>query len=162
MANIVISFSHVLSNKGYPKGTFPIFYDHFINELKNLGNNVYYIDNNPMSLNINKPQNELSFIKKLKKVEPDLIILFNNRFPDIDLSEHFDCPVVIYGVDTCLLYSNTDTLKKNKTYKYIISSTDDIKSLNDILNISQDRILKIPFFTGINAENREVESNIVL
>ena len=160
MANIVISFSHVLSNKGYPPGTFPVFYDHFINELKNLGNNIYYIDNVPMSLKIKK-QNERILISKIKKLHPDLIILFNNRFPDIDLSKHFDCPIIIYGVDTVLLYSNIDTLKNNNTYKYIVSSSDDIKSLKETLNVSEDRILKIPFFTGIKAEKTEIKNNIV-
>lgn len=159
MANIFISFSHVLYKKSNAQGVFPVFYDLFISKLIEFGNNVYYMDSNPMSTNIEAPSNK-NFLKPLHDIKPDLIILFNNRFPKIDLSKHFDCPVCIYGVDTVLLYSNKEILKTNSNYKYIVCSSEDITLLKEQFNVSEDRVLKIPFFTGVNAEEKPIQSNI--
>ena len=156
MAKVFLAFFNGLIGV-QNKYALPVFYEAFINGLIQNGNEVFACMHNHFGgLNSSIPVKLLSAIKEFN---PDLIILFNNHFYDI--SKDFECPIIIYEVDSPLYYGNTATIKNSpERYKFFVASSSSIDILINSFNISSKNILHIPFFTSIKAENIEKTHNI--
>ena len=135
----------------------PCFYESFINGLIKYGNKVFaHVSKKFIFSEKQIPQN---LLHEIEKFNPDLIILFNNNFYDI--SEKFDCPIIIFDVDSPLYYSNqTNLLKKPNRYKYIVTQEEVKKIIEDKYKVSQKNILIAPFFTEIKNEKLAIKHNI--
>ena len=127
MAKIFLAFYNgIRSSKD--KNAMPIFYETFIKGLENAGNEVFAI----MHSFWNKDFDEIPplLLEEIKSFNPDLIFLFNNSF--YDLSKHFECPIIIYEVDSPIYYRNVNNIKSTPNrYKYFVaasSSTEIISS----------------------------------
>ena len=156
MAKIFISFFNGIIDEANPSAM-PPFYETFINGLVNSGNEVlahpvyqwYGVE----------PHCPRDLLIRIQNFEPDLMIFFNNHFYDV--SNKFDCPIVIYEVDSILHYYNKKALKQNQNrYHYIVSQTDSIETLQKELGITKDRIGYLPFFTQMRAEKIPQTTNI--
>lgn len=157
MAKVFMGFYNGVAIENDPSAM-PCFYESFINELKKIGNEVLYCFHSDFSYPFNEPASP-EFIQDLKNFNPDLIILFNNKF--YDLSKDFDCPIVIYEVDSFLYYSNKQNLKNNPDrYKFIVPQSSSVKILNEELGIQKKNICYVPFFTSIMPENLSQSTNI--
>lgn len=157
MAKIFMAFFNgvAIPNNNY---VMPCFYESFIMELKKLGNDVVYSFHDNFGYPFNEPASP-QFIQDLKNFNPDLIILFNNKFHD--LSADFDCPIVVYEVDSFLYYANKQKLKNNPDrYKFMVPQLDSINILNEELGVKKENICYVPFFTSINAEEIPQTTNI--
>lgn len=156
MANIFISFYNGVSDPNNPNAI-PCFYETFCNCLEKLGNKLFVYTRRSFNLDFeNIPKNLLS---EIKEFNPDLIILFNNAFYDV--SKHFDCPIVVYEVDSPLLYLNKEGLKKNiSRYKFFVPQEESVKVLQEQFGVDKKDILLVPFFTEIRAEDTEFKTNI--
>ena len=155
MKKIFISFSNDIIDDNNPNAM-PCFYESFIHGLEAAKNDVlvYYehfwnaIGKCPTTL-----------LDRIKKFDPDLIIFFNNAFYDVH--DEFDCPIIIYEVDSLLYYRNIKILKRSPNrYYYFVPQTDSIEILEKELNISKDRIYYLPFFTEVRADNTPQITNI--
>lgn len=152
MAKIFIAFY----NLGRKKGDFnamPPFYESFINGFKRAGNDVlcFHQKNFYRSFDMNVPEVQVEIIKRF---DPDLCILFCNKFWDI--SKIVDCPILIYDVDSPLEYAGKDNLCKNiDRYKFVVSQTGGIKLIEDLFGIKKKNIEYIPFFTEIKSDSKE-------
>ena len=159
MAKIFLTFFNGLKNEN-DKYAIPIFYESFINGLKDNGNEVFALIHKEWSKswNENIPQDLLN---RIKEFSPDLIIIFNNKF--YDLSPYFDCPIIVYEVDSPLYYGNKDKLLANPNrYKYFVPSSNSINVLNNDFGVDKKNILLIPFFTEVKAKKVEKLYNISL
>lgn len=148
VAKVFISFYNAVLDVN-DKHAMPCFFESFIKGLEEKGNStLVYSHNDPIKMEGFIPKELLTSIKCF---DPDVIILFNNCFYDI--SDQFDCPIVIYEVDSVLYYSNKDKIAKNPNrYYYFVPQTDSIQILNDTLNVDKKNILYVPFFTSIEAD----------
>ena len=108
MPNVFLSFSGGIENNSH----FPLFYEAFINGLQKHGNNVLFVAD-PSKGKLKKT------VKKIKEFSPDLIILFNNHFPKYNFFNDFDCPVVVYAVDSILYWQNKVGHAKNCTHTHL-------------------------------------------
>lgn len=153
---IFLTFFNGIKN-GKDKYAIPLFYEAFINGLKDNGNDVFtYIHKN---WNLQGDNIPLDLLNKIKNFNPDLILIFNNKFYDI--STYFECPIAIYEVDSPLYYGNKDKLKANPNrYKYFVPSTNSIDILRNDFGVDKKNILLVPFFTEIRAKNSENLFNI--
>lgn len=157
MTKIFIAFFNGVAVEGN-NSIMPCFYESFIKELEKAGNVVMYSFHSDFACQFNEPA-PTDFISGLKKFNPDLIILFNNKF--YDLSSDFDCPIVVYEVDSVLYYSNKENLKNNPDrYKYIVPQVDSIKLLEDTLGVKSDNVCYVPFVTAIQRERIPQLTNI--
>ena len=156
MARIFTSF--YMSNF-LPEGAICCFYEGFIKGLKDKGNDVFAYISNDFAYDFSKPiPNNL--LEKIKKFNPDFIFLFNNKFYDI--SKEFDCPIIIYEVDTPLYYSNKNILKQNiDRYKFIVGQPASYDVLINEYKAKEKNILIAPYFTEVRNENVEIKNNIV-
>lgn len=155
--NILISLCSPIQSK-IDKYAIPLFYENIINEFSSLGHNIHvYVTKEWNKDYINCfPEKIYSFINE---ISPDLCILFNNTFYDI--SDYISCPIIIYDVDTPSFFCNKEVLKSNVgRYLFIESQTSSVEFLQYEYNCPKNNILKVPFFTGIKARKREIESNL--
>lgn len=156
MARIVVTFFNAIAKDETP-GVFPCFYESFINGLMSAGNQILSVPFSKWNMVGEKCPARL--LNKIKEFNPDLMIFFNNRFYDV--SKDFDCPIVIYEVDSFLYYSNCDCLRKNPNrYHYIVPQTDSIDILQQELRVERQRIRLMPFFTEIRSQNIPQTTNI--
>ena len=139
---------------------FPPFYEGFINELQQNGNEVLvYANADTFGYQFEEdiPNNILS---ELKEFNPDLFIFFSNKFWDV--SEHFDCPIIVYGDDSPVIYSNKKALaKKRNRYLYIVSQQTDIQEVVDYFKVDKTQIAYMPFVTSIMNRKTKKNKNIV-
>ena len=156
MARIFLSFFNGIQCED-DENVMPAFYEAFCNGLKQNGNDVFVVMHLYWGKNLGKAPALL--LKEIKNFNPDLIILFNNAF--YDLSKDFDCPIVVYGVDSPLYYSNKECLKKNpQRYTIFELQEASAETLRQDFNIPAENIHILPFFTEIRAENKEFKRNI--
>lgn len=158
MAKIFVA----LYNFGRKKDDFdamPPFYESFINGLKDAGNDVLCFHQKTYTRDF---EGEIPALQKriLMKFNPELCILFNNKFWDI--SNIVDCPIIIYDVDSPLVYSGTDRLKANvERYKFVTSQSAGIELIKDTFSALESSVALIPFFTEIHHNSETpVTSNI--
>lgn len=157
MAKIFMAFFNGIA-KDNDNSIMPCFYESFIMELEKAGNKVKYCFHSHFSHQFNEPA-PADFIDDLKSYNPDLIIIFNNKF--YDLSADFDCPIVVYEVDSVLYYSNKENLKNNPDrYKYIVPQIGSIRILNDELGVKSKNICCLPFFSSVQREKIPQLTNI--
>lgn len=156
MANIVVSMYSYLNNKK-DENNLPPFYEGFINGLKENGNNVlcYYHNSFDCDFEKNIPEEILCNIKLFN---PNIFIFFNNNFWDI--TKQFDCPIIIYDVDSPNLYANKEKLSKNlNRYKFIVNQSSGIKLIKDF-GVNEKSVIYVKPFTSIRAEKKEKINNI--
>lgn len=158
MAKILVSLYNNFIKQTDKIDVLPPFYEGFLKGLKELGNEVLcfvYKDwGKDFSTDI---PNEIE--KKIRSFNPDLCIFFNNNFWDV--SKIFDCPILVYDVDSPNMYANLNKIQKNPNrYKFITiqsTMTDVIKSITgtDFKNIRH-----VHSFTSIKAKNTAIVRNI--
>lgn len=157
MANVVVALYNFLLRSGNPNAI-PPFFEGFINGLKDAGNNVLCFQWNQPQIQLDETIPE-KYLEKLKNFQPDIFILFNNQFWDI--TKHFDCPIIIYDVDSPNAYANIDLIKEKKErYKFIINQSSGIEFVKEKFNCDGKSIISIPPYTSIKAEDKEFKRNI--
>lgn len=135
----------------------PLFYEGFIKGLQDNGNEVFAIMHSYWNKDFNEIPSDL--LQDIRNFNPDLIFLFNNNF--YDLSKEFDCPIIVYEVDSPLYYRNKNTLIKNpERFNFFVANSTSIDILKNEFNVPKKNILHVPFFTSIQAENIEQTKNI--
>lgn len=156
MSKIFLSFFNGIELCS-PNHKIPSFYESFINGLKDFGNDVFaYYDNN-----WHKEFREISeeLLKEIKVFNPDIIILFNNYFYDV--SEYFECPIIIFEVDSPIYFWNKDKIASNPNrYKFFVCQTESVEYISNVFNVSKKNIFKISFFTDQKAKNIPQVQNI--
>lgn len=156
MARILISFFNGITDFDNPNAM-PCFYESFLSEFQKNGNDVLYYENKLWGKDF--PQAPKSFVNKIKKFNPDLIILFNNCC--FDLSKHFDCPILIWEVDSPIYFSNKKKISENPNrYIFITAQTASQKIIENVFGVNQKNIHHFPFATSIIAENIPQTNNI--
>lgn len=156
MAKIFIGFFNGIREAKDPYAM-PIFYEAFIKGLKENGNKVFAVMHPTWNAQFGEVPEKL--LAEIKTFNPDLIFLFNNSF--YDLSKHFDCPIVIYEVDSPLYYNNQEILKaKPERFQYFVSASTSEEILINDFKVPKKNILQVPFFTAVQAENIEKKHNI--
>ena len=157
MSKIFISFFNGINAPENPNAM-PCFYETFIGGLKESGNDLLiYSDNKFFGEDFKKIPQKL--LNQLKEFNPDLLIFFNNYFYDV--SKEFDCPIIIYEVDSPLFYSNKDALKGNiSRYKFFVPQSESVKILTEQWGANKKNIFQVPFFTEIKAEKIPQTQNI--
>ena len=156
MKKIFVSFFNAIRDGENPNAM-PCFYESFISGLKAANNEVLVYSIYQWN-KIGKKCPEI-LLNRIKEFGPDLFIFFNNAFYDV--SGEFDCPIIIYEVDSFLYYTNIEALKKHPNrYYYFVPQTDSIGILQKQLNISKDRSYYLPFFTEIHSDDTPQITNI--
>ncbi len=134
------------------------FYDAFYKELSKT-NNVFMV---PLNFNWNETLNHEippAALRKIIEFQPDLVITFNNLF--YDLTKWIDCPVLVYGVDTPIYYSNKEKLLEHaKRHKHAVPCKSSAQLLIDLYNVPKENISILPFFTAVQAEKITQTVNI--
>lgn len=154
---IFISLFSGINDPQSETGSIPCFYETIINDLKKSGNDIFVYVSRIFCQHYNKIP--VNLLRKIKLFKPDLFILFNNTFWDI--SKEFDCPILVYEVDSPLFYSNKNSLKSNiDRYKFIVSQDESIQVLKNEFKVSDKNILKTSFFTEIYTEDIPIKHNI--
>lgn len=156
MAKIFLSFFSGV-NDPFNKEAIPCFYEGFIKGLQKNGNEVFAYISKEFNKNFDVIPDEL--LAQIKDFNPDIIFLFNNAFYDI--SSYFECPILIYEVDSPLFYSNKENLKQNITrYKFIVAQRESVEILKSEFNVLEKNILIAPFFSEVQNEAVEKKQNI--
>lgn len=158
MAKIFVS----LYNFGRKKDdfhAFPPFYESFIHGLKDAGNEVLCFHQKTFTRSFDS---EIPPIQSqiIKSFNPDLCILFCNKFWDI--SRIVDCPILIYDTDSPLEYAGINHLRANvDRYKFVTSHSEGIELLKNYMNAKKENCSIIPFFSEVRANpNCQQERNI--
>jgi spore maturation protein CgeB len=135
----------------------PCYYESFINGLKNFGNDVFVYYDNAWHREFREIPEEL--LEEIKVINPDTIILFNNYFYDI--SEYFECPIIIFEVDSPIYFWNKDKIVSNPNrYKFFVCQTESLEYISNVFGVSKKNIVKVPFFSEIKAKNIPQVHNI--
>lgn len=162
MARIFLSFQNAIADPHNPHAM-PCFYESFVDGLKAAGNDLFvYHHRNAKAHYANSGSLSTipgDLLAQVKAFEPDLFLLFNNSFYDV--SPHFDCPIVVYEVDSVLYYANKEALKaKPERYKYLVPQMESIRVIHEELGVDKKNIHYVPFFTSIQAEDIPQTTNI--
>ena len=155
MANVILSFMNgLLSSQNHHM--MPCFYESFAQGLVDAGNNVLIYHSYGYRLPSEK--NEI-LQQEVRRFKPDLIIAFNNFGPDY--SRIYEGPILIYEVDSPLLYSHKNLIAATPwRYKYCVSQETSRRILTDKFNVHNDNIVVTPFFSEVRAEDREKRVNV--
>ncbi len=153
MANIIVAF---FNGRPLSDGVL-CFYGSFIKELSKT-NNVMALGQNVL-WNKDFPAIQEERLSAIKSFKPHLIIAFNNNF--YDLAHLVDCPILVYGADTALFFSNKKQLKQNSDqYKYAVLSDSGHKCLMDLYQPKSNQVAIIPLFTAVKAQPVVQDLNI--
>ena len=156
MKNIFISFFGGIQDPCC-ENSIVCFYETIIESFRKSGHNIFVYIASEFSSEFGEIPPDL--LSRLKKFNPDIFFLFNNTFYDV--SNEFDCPMVIWGADAPLGYSNYEKLKISPDrYKFIVHSEADALFLHKNLSVKKNNILVTSPFTEIRAENIEKKNNI--
>jgi hypothetical protein len=130
MAKIFISFFDGIIDPLNPNAM-SCHYESILNEFKKHGNDILYFQHQVWGKDLGKTPKE--FLQKVKKFNPELIILFDNRCY-CDLYKFFDCPIIIWEADSCLYFANQNEIRNNPNrFHYIVCQTYLIKKIKEIL-----------------------------
>lgn len=137
----------------------PIFYEAFIKGLENNGNDVFAVMHPTWNADFIKDAIPEKLLEEIKDFNPDVIFLFNNNF--YDLSEYFDCPIVVYEVDSPIYYRNKESLKaKPDRFNYFVAASSSIDIIHNEMDAPKENVIQVPFFTEVYAEDIEKKHNI--
>lgn len=138
----------------------PCFYESFIKGLTEAGNEVMISAFSPQNVSWELPTPPKKIEQKVKKFSPDLVILFNNC--GYQWEHVLDCPIVIYEVDSPLLYHNKQNLEKNASrFQFIVPQPSSLKILRSIYpSLPPSQTVYLPFFTSVQTEPVPQTDNI--
>ena len=157
MAKVFLSFYNAIYDDRHPE-KIPCFYEAFISGLQKSGNDVLYQMNTKF---VSENFRRIPFFlrKKIKQFNPDVIILFNNCFYDV--SNDFDCPIIVYSVDSPFYFSNKKILStKSDRFIYFSSDSSNESYIRKNFNADKNNFYLVPFFSEVQAENIEQTINI--
>lgn len=158
MAKVFLAFFNGIKGANEPNAM-PIFYEAFIKGLQDSGNDVFAVMHSNWNADFLKNGIPETLLNDIKLFNPDIIFLFNNNF--YDLSEYFDCPIVVYEVDSPIYYRNKEALrKKPNRYKYFVASSSSIDIIHEEFGTQKENIIQVPFFTEVYAQDVEQKYNI--
>lgn len=153
MAKIFVAF--------YTKVESPVilpFFEGFLRELESRGHQLV------VSAHYNWDTHEWGgcnkdIADKIRELNPDLCIIFNNQFYDI--SDVVKCPILIYGVDSILFFHNKSCIKNNPSryFFFVDKSTKNI--LIKDFGVKENQITDHLPFSTIKPQERPIEQNIV-
>lgn len=156
MAKIFLSFYNGISSEDNNEAI-PLFYEAFCKGLKQFGNDVLAITHKKWIKEWGVIPDLL--LEEIKSFNPDIIILFNNAF--FNLSQYFDCPIIVYEVDSPLYYQNREELKNNSfRYIFFVLQETSVSDLQQSFHIPVKNIHILPFFTSIIANKKDLKRNI--
>ncbi|MDR1418592.1 MAG: hypothetical protein LBI80_05530 [Endomicrobium sp.] len=156
MAKIFLSFFNGIQNYG-ESNKIPGFYESFIDGLKDFGNDVFGYYDYVWHKEFKEIPEEL--LKEIKDFNPDIIIVFNNYFYDV--SKCFECPIIIFEVDSPLyLYNKDKIVSKLNRYKFFVCQTESMEYISNVIGVSKKNIVIVPFFTEVKTKNIPQVDNI--
>lgn len=159
MSNIVIAFSEFWQAKRGNEIVLVPFYESLISELQKNGNNVLVYINSTYKYGFEGEIPEQIYYE-LKTFSPDLFIFFNNDFWNV--SKKFDCPIIVYDVDSPRAYANMEELRNNSSrYNFIVQQSIGRELTSEFLNIDKKNIECIYPYTIIQNRNVEKSKSIV-
>lgn len=160
MANVVFVCHDFYGLIEGDKHNFVPFYDAILSGLVENGNNVLCycrpIVQTRYDFSIPVPA---SVLQELKEFKPDLFIFINNQFWDI--SEYFDCEILIYDVDSPLIFGNLPLLKrKTERFKFVSQGVSGLEAIMQAINPPKNNAQIIYPFTHIQSQNLPKDKNI--
>lgn len=160
MARIIVSYYKV---QEVSIRTPLCFWDGFVKELKNAGNDVFVINTayfNPYSINeIRNAQLNFHLLEKAKAFDPELIITFNHRIPKSFL-DAFDVPIVIWDGDELSFFCDHDYIRKNiERYKIFSISRGWLQDYRDF-GFASNQIFYVPQATAVQKQNIRQTMNV--
>ena len=160
MADIVFIFHDFWGCKRGNEYVYPPFYDAWINELKNNGNNVYcYIRPIVQKRFDFSTKIDSELLKELQQINPDLFIIVNNQFWDI--TDHFDCPILLYGVDSPIFFNKSNLTSKNTDrFKFVVQQACEIELVKEMYKVKNDAVDLIFPVTSIKNTNAQKDKYI--
>ena len=156
MAKIFLAFYNGIkeSDKEY---AMPPFFESFIKGLKENGNEIFAIMHPDWQANFDTIPTNL--LNEIKNFNPDVIFLFNNSF--YNLTPYFDCPIIVYEVDSPLYYKNIENIKSNPArYKFFVSASTSADIIHNEFKVPKKNIIQVPYFTEVKAQNTKNLYNI--
>lgn len=162
MANIFIAmYNMAMTQHRKDRNIMPPYYEALLKGLKKAGNNVLCFHYEDCWFDFKNKSIDKSLLKKIKEFNPDLCIFFNNGFWDI--TNIFDCPILIWDVDSPSLYPNKNGIEQNPDrYKFVTLQASAKKIIKAIFNIKDKNIELLSPFTEIHADkNIPAKYNIV-
>ena len=138
-----------------------IYYESFINELKNAGNDILIF--NMINENLLPPKQKEEWLeeqtKKIKEFNPDIIFTFNNRISE-GIINSTNCPIVLYEADLFDYYVNKELIAKYKDRYYALTFND--FNIDGYINLGFERknIIVLHAVTSVKPEKLEKVNNI--
>ena len=166
MARVLFSVrSNIIWDHQNPQALDP-FYEGFIQELINFGNDVLLIRTNNIIDAFNSklnPDDTRYFQNVAKKFDPEIIITPNHSIPKCIL-ETTDCPVIVIGADSLPYYSDKEYIRQN-IGRYIFAHHDlgmsFAQACCEVFGAQPDQNRLIGYATSVQAETLPIKQNIV-
>lgn len=162
MARIFISFYNAVRDENNSLAM-PCFYDSLARELKNNGNEVevfFASDYYSFGWSFKYAETKVDLpatVEKIRAFDPDLIVAFNHSY--LDISEHFDCPIIIWEVDSYQMYADKDKIRKNPDrYTFFAAGTETYKETMEFFKTKN--VHYVPFTTAVKSDDKEKKINV--
>jgi len=145
--------------------TMQAFWDGFVNDLKDCGNEVLVINtayfNSYTSNKVNDPILNKLIYEKVSEINPELIITFNNRVPLCILEKFDDVPIVIWDGDSPSFQCDWPYIIENKDKYTFFTISKEWKNIYIyIYGISPEKIHYIPVATSVRRADIVQDKNI--
>lgn len=160
MANVVFVCHDFYGLIEGDKHNFLPFYDAFLQGLVENGNNVlcYCRPIVQTRYDFSTPV-PASVLQELKEFKPDLFIFINNQFWDV--SQHFDCEILIYDVDSPLIYGNLPLIKrKAERFKFVSQGVSGLNAIIQEIKPPKNNTQIVYPFSHIQSQNLPKDKNI--
>lgn len=159
MAKIFLSFYNAIKDPSN-EHAMPGFYESFIKGLAEAGNEVMISAFSPQNVCWDFPEPPKDIEEKVRNFSPDVAILFNNC--GYLWERVLECPIVIYEVDSPLLYHNKQDLEQNAgRFHFIVPQPSSLKILHSLYPaLPPSRAIYLPFFTSVVQEPLPQTDNI--
>lgn len=157
MAKIMLAFS-AGADVGAPRWKLPIYYESFIKELTNRGNEVKYFAHShggPFKW----PKAKEDVINQINTFNPDLFIIFNNSF--FDIRDTVKCPIIIFGADSYLIYANLSDIQETPS-RFLFFCTEETGSYLKTIGVKEQQICPYVHFSSVQAKAMKIADNIVI
>jgi len=159
MANILLSFYLFRIDKEKENIQNP-FYESLANALVAAGNNVHvYNTAHLIEPDVEKKYDRTFVENDIKRFNPDLVIVFNNRKYD-RLESIVNCPIIIWNADNLWFYENPDQLKKSQDRYFFFSFFENGLRSYAQYGIDKSKVFVVGPGTSILAEGIPQDKNL--
>lgn len=159
MAKIFLSFYNAIKDPANDQAM-PGFYESFIKGLVEAGNEVMISTFSPQNVCWDFPVPPKPVEEKVRKFSPDLAILFNNC--GYQWEHLLDCPILVYEVDSPLLYHNKKNLEQSPgRFHFVVPQPSSLNVLRELYpSLPNTQATYLPFFTSVQPEDLPQTDNI--